>query len=263
MKDIQKNKPKRKINIDWVGIKNLKSPLIVIDRKNKKQHTVGSVNIFVNLPHDYKGTHMSRFVELINKYTKKVLDVKVLDKLTQAVLTTLEAEKSRLEIDFPYFVTKTSPVSKKKSLLDYQCQIIRIAEKDIREVKHIIQVKIPITTVCPCSKEISKYGAHNQRGYVRVTMQLNRFLWIEEIIEIVEQEASCDIYSLLKRQDEKYVTEKAYENPKFVEDVTRDVAYRLEQDKRIDWFKVEVENEESIHNHNVHAEITHGSAEEL
>ncbi|MBU0637079.1 GTP cyclohydrolase I FolE2 [Patescibacteria group bacterium] len=255
MKDIQKNKPVREIDINMVGVKNLKAPLVVIDKKNKCQETVGSINIFVNLPRHYRGTHISRFIEVLNRYTKKTLTVEVLDKLTLEILRILEAEKSRIEIEFPYFILKSSPISKKKSLLDYQCKIIRIANRNIKEIEHIIQVEVPITTVCPCSKAISKYGAHNQRGYVTVSMKLNKFFWIEEVIDIIEEEASCDIYPLLKREDEKYVTEKAYENPKFAEDIVRDVSYRLEQDKRIDWFKVECENQESVHNHNVYAKI--------
>lgn len=257
MKDIQITEPDKKMDIDLVGVKNLKVPLTVIDRKNKHQQTVGNVGIFVNLPQAHKGTHMSRFIEILNKYTTKILAVEVLDKLIVDVLKTLEAEKSRIEIEFPYFITKMSPVSKKKSVLDYKCQIIRIAEKGSQNVEHIIKLVIPITTACPCSKEISKYGAHNQRGYVTVTLKFNKFLWIEEIIESVEGEASCEIYPLLKREDEKYVTEKAYENPKFVEDIVRDISYKLQQDNRIDWFRVEFENYESIHNHNVYATISH------
>ena len=258
MKDIQKTKPAHEIDINLVGVKNLKAPIVVIDKKNKYQETVGSINIFVNLPRHHKGTHMSRFIEILNKYTKKTLTVGVLDKLTLEILRILKAKESRIEIEFPYFILKSAPISKKKSLLDYQCKIIRIADRSIKDVEHIIQVEVPITTVCPCSKAISKHGAHNQRGYVTASIKFNKFIWIEEIIDIIEKEASCEIYPLLKREDEKYVTERAYKNPKFVEDIVRDISHKLKQDKRIDWFEVECENQESVHNHNVYAKIENG-----
>lgn len=253
MKDIQKSKPEKEINIDKVGVSKLKVPLVVIDRKQKQQQTIGNINIFVNLPHKHKGTHMSRFIEILNKYIKKTLSVEVLDKLIKKIMNSLDAEKGQLEIEFPYFIVKKSPISKKPSWLDYKCKIIRTVNKTNKDIDHIISVEVPITTACPCSKAISKYGAHNQRGYVTVTVKFNKFLWIEEIIKKIENEASCEIYPLLKRVDEKFVTEQAYDNPKFVEDIVRDVAFELKQDKRIDWFKVEVENQESIHNHNVYA----------
>lgn len=255
MKDIQKTKPKRSIEIDEVGICKINLPFAVIDKEKGHQQTVGKVNLFVNLAPKHKGTHMSRFIEILQKYIKKTLDIKTLDKLIKETIESLKAEKGRLEIKFQYFISKKSPISKKSSLMGYDCKSIRIARKDDKKVDHIIQVKIPITTVCPCSKEISKYGAHNQRGYVTVKLKINKLVWIEEIINIVEEEASCEIYPLLKRTDEKFVTEKAYDNPKFVEDIVRNISFKLQKDKRIDWFKVECENEESIHNHNVYASI--------
>jgi GTP cyclohydrolase I len=256
LKDIQKEKPKRGIEIDEVGISKIRLPLKIIDKKYGHQQTMGEVSIFVNLLPEHKGTHMSRFIEILNKYSKKTLDVEILDDLIKEILENLNAERGKLEIDFTYFITKKAPVSKKSSLMGYRCKSIRIANKGNKNTEHIIQVEVPITTVCPCSKEISKYGAHNQRGYVTVRVKFNKFIWIEDIINLVEKQASCEIYPLLKRIDEKFVTEKAYDNPKFVEDIVRDVSFELQKDKRVDWFKIECENEESIHSHNVYASIT-------
>jgi len=256
LKDVQKLKPKREIEIDQVGISKIKVPLRVIDKKHGHQQTIGEVSIFVNLLPEHKGTHMSRFVEILHKYTKKTLAVETLDNLIKEVMKKVGAEKGKLEVEFTYFITKKAPISKKSSRMGYGCKSIRIAKKENKDVDHIIKVKVPITTACPCSKEISKYGAHNQRGYVTAKIKFNKFIWIEEIIDMIEKEASCEIYPLLKRSDEKFVTEKAYDNPKFVEDVVRDISFRFQKDKRIDWFKVECENQESIHDHNVYASIT-------
>jgi GTP cyclohydrolase I len=266
--DIQNNKPEKLIDIDEVGVKNLRVPLVVVDRKNGKQQTVGNISIFVNLPRDYKGTHMSRFIELLNKYVQQTLSVKVIDSLILDVINSLDARKARIDISFPYFISKISPVSKKSSLLDYNCGVVCTAckknSKNTSEdeenenkcaVERVISVEVPITTVCPCSKEISDFGAHNQRGYVTVSLKYNKFIWFEEIIELVEKQASCEIYSLLKREDEKFVTESSYNNPKFVEDIVRAVSSKLLEDKRVVWFKVECENYESIHNHNAYASI--------
>lgn len=258
MKDIQITKPEKKIDIDEVGIKRLKVPLIVMDKKQEKQSTFGMVDLLVNLRSRYKGTHMSRFVEILNKYLKKTLSIKVVDKLVVEVMNSLNAKMCKLRIEFPYFVSKQSPVSKKKSLLGYQCKIIRIANKGIDKIEHIVEVKVPISITCPCSKEISKYGAHNQRAIVTMTLKINKLLWIEEIIKIAEEEASSPVYSLLKREDEKYVTEKSYGNPKFVEDIVRGIAFELNKLKKkrvVENYNVECESMESIHNHNAYASI--------
>jgi GTP cyclohydrolase I len=253
LKEVQKNKSEIKININEVGIKNIKIPLIFKDKKYKNQKTIGDVSIFVNLPYKYKGTHMSRFIEILTKYTQKVLSVKLMDKLILEIMNTLGAKIGRLEIKFPYFILKKTPISKKESLLDYKCKFIRISKKGKKKVDHIMEVTAPIMTTCPCSKEISKHNPHDQRGYATVKIKFNKFIWIEEVVKIIEEAASCDIYPLLKRTDEKFVVEKAYDNPKFVEDVVRGIANKLQKDKRIGWFKVECENQESIHNHNVYA----------
>jgi GTP cyclohydrolase I len=251
MKDIQKTKTKHQLSIDQVGIKNLKYPLNVLDKKNKHQRTVGDLNIYVDLPAFYRGTHMSRFIDVINKYVDEILTVEILDKMVTDIKKALDSEAVHLEISFPYFIQKKAPVSKKKSLLNYSCKIIRVAKN--LSIEHFTEVKVPMTTLCPCSKEVSKRGAHNQRGNVTIRIKYNQFVWIEDLIGIAENEASCEIYALLKRCDERFVTEKAYSNPKFVEDVVRGIASRLEKDRRIDWFKVECENNESIHNHNAYA----------
>ena len=256
LKDVQKERPKNKIDIDEVGIKNIHVPFRIIHKSKNYQKITGKVNLLISLSAEHKGTHMSRFVEILNNYSNKILHVKVLDKLVKEVLKKLDCEKAKIEIEFDYFKEKEAPISKIKSIMNYNCKIIRVAKKNLKEPEHILQIKVPITTLCPCSKEISKYGAHNQRGYVTIHLKFNEFIWIEDLIKIVEDQSSCEIYPLLKRPDEKFVTEKAYENPKFVEDVVRDVAFELQKDKRIEWFKVECENEESIHLHNVYSSIT-------
>jgi GTP cyclohydrolase I len=251
MKDIQNSKPMHKLRINRVGIRNLKYPFIVLDKKKRQQKTVSDVDVYVDLPASFRGTHMSRFVEVLNKYAEKILTAKILDKLIFDLKKTLNSETVYLEMSFPYFIQKNAPISKKSSLLNYSCKIIRIAKNDVAE--HFAEVIVPVTTLCPCSKEISKVGAHNQRSFVILRVKLNQFIWIEDLIELIEKEASCEIYSLLKREDEKFVTEKAYQNPRFVEDIVRNIASKLEKDKRVAWFKVECENHESIHNHNAYA----------
>ena len=251
MIDVQGGIATEKIKIDNVGIKNLKYPLLVLDKRKDYQRTVADINVYVDLPASSRGTHMSRFIEIINSYVNETLTVDVLDKLIIDLKQKLNCDSVFLEISFPYFVEKTSPVSKKKALLDYSCKIIRSTNNGCAD--HFTEVNVPITSLCPCSKEISKHGAHNQRGYVKLKVKLNDFVWIEDLIDLIEGEASCEVYPLLKREDEKHVTEKAYSNPKFVEDIVRGIAFKLQNHSRIDWFKVECENHESIHNHNAFA----------
>jgi GTP cyclohydrolase I len=250
-KDIQSQKDLRNIEIEKVGVKNIKYPIIVEDRENKLQNTVADIDIFVDLPHDHRGTHMSRFLEVLNSYHKENL-IDNLEPLLKEVKKQLNSETAYIKIKFPYFVQKTAPVSMLTSLLDYSC-VFEASLADIFEFK--LGVTVPVTTLCPCSKEISDFGAHNQRSYVTVKVIYNTFIWIEELIDYVEKTASCEIYPLLKRPDEKYVTEKAYQNPVFVEDIVREVTLILKKDKRIDWFSVESENIESIHNHNAYAYV--------
>jgi GTP cyclohydrolase I len=251
LKDVQNMHDDRNIAIDKVGIKNLKLPIVIQDRANGKQHTVADVNFFVDLPHHFKGTHMSRFVEILNEYQNS-FEISRLDQILQAARRRLHALKAHIELTFPYFVKKYAPVSGSSATIDYLCTIA--AGSNGNEKTGIeITVRVPVTSLCPCSKEISDFGAHNQRSLVTLKVRINSFIWLEELIRIVEEQASSEIYSLLKREDEKFVTEAAYEHPVFVEDIVRGVTEKLSDDLRIDWFHVESENFESIHNHNAYA----------
>jgi GTP cyclohydrolase IB len=249
MRDVQNDTDFRKIEINKVGVKNLKYPIVLQDKENEKQHTIASINMYVNLPHHFRGTHMSRFIEILNKYRREI-DIHNMGEIMKEMKTNLEAEAAHLEIDFPYFIEKKAPVSGAKSLMEYQCKFTGMLND---KMKILLGVSIPILTVCPCSKEISEHGAHNQRGNINIQLQFKGFIWIEDIIQMVENCASGSVFSLLKREDEKFVTEKSYENPKFVEDVVRDVATKLNKQKNILWYKVEVESFESIHNHDAYA----------
>ncbi|MCE5336397.1 MAG: GTP cyclohydrolase FolE2 [Desulfobacteraceae bacterium] len=250
MIDVQSLSDHRNINIDKVGVKDIRYPITVMDRNNGVQHTVASVNMYVNVPREFKGTHMSRFIEILNEFHGN-LDIREFSTMLKALQEHLQAESAHMEMYFPYFIQKHSPVTSSPGLMEYRCRIT--ASLDSKGYDLIVQVDVPITTVCPCSKEISDYGAHNQRGIVRLAVRFKRFVWIEDLVQLVESAASCDVYSVLKRPDEKYVTESAYENPKFVEDVVRDIAYELKNDPNVKWFLVDVENFESIHNHSAYA----------
>lgn len=253
MKDVQNMRDHRKINIDKVGIKNLRLPIVVQDRQDGRQSTIADVNFYVDLPHHFKGTHMSRFVEILNDY-RESFEVSRLGEMLKATQKRLNALKAHLELTFPYFIKKKAPVSKSPGLIDYMCTI-SAASNGNEAIDVILTVSVPITSLCPCSKEISEYGAHNQRSVVTLSVRTNEFIWLEELIRIIEDQASSEIYSLLKREDEKFVTEAAYDNPVFVEDIVRGVTEQLAMDKRIDWFSVESENYESIHNHNAYAGV--------
>jgi len=253
MIDIQNQPDFRKIPIDKVGIKGLKYPIKVLDKTSGLQSTIAQINMYVNLPHHCKGTHMSRFVEILHLFRTKV-SLESLTNILEDMKKILGAKSSHIEITFPYFIEKQSPLTKSKGLMDYTCSIIG-SSNGKKNTDIVLKVAVPITSVCPCSKEISEYGAHNQRGEVLVSTRFDKFIWIEEIVNLVEASASCDIFSVLKRKDEKFVTEKAYDNPKFVEDIARDVAKQLMDDKNITWFSVSAENFESIHNHSAYAYI--------
>lgn len=256
MKDIQNQFDYRNIPIDKVGIKDLKYPITVLDRRNNIQHTVASINMYVDLPHNYKGTHMSRFVEMLHLFRPEV-SLKKISVILEEMKEYLNAASANIEVTFPYFIEKTSPVSKSPGLMDYICSFLGSSDPE-GKVDLVSVVVVPISSVCPCSKEISESGAHNQRGQVRLSTRFNKFIWIEDMIELVEDAASCEVYSVLKRVDEKHVTEKGFSNPKFVEDIVRDVADKLKKDSNITWFSVSAENFESIHNHSAHASITSG-----
>ncbi len=254
MDDIQSRKDHRKIEINKVGVKNIRYPITVLDKAKGVQHTVASVNMYVDLPHRFKGTHMSRFVEILNQY-KGDIAIKNLSKILREVKKKLKAKTAHLEVEFSYFIEKEAPVTKAKSLMEYIC---RFSGSSNEKEDFSVGIVVPITTVCPCSKEISQFGAHNQRSLVTVNLRFKKFIWIEDIIQLVEDCASCDLYSILKRPDEKFVTEKAYENPMFVEDVVREIAKKLKADSNITWFTVESENFESIHNHSAYAYVERG-----
>ena len=251
MKDIQSENDLRKISLDKVGIKGIRYPIIVKDKENKFQNTTGVFSIYVFLPHNFRGTHMSRFVEVLNRHSNN-LSQKNLNNILDDVKKTLNSKEAHLQVDFPYFLSKNAPISKIESISSYDCSFI--ANKNDK-MDFTLNVQVPVTTLCPCSKEISKYGAHNQRALVSVFLHMNKMVWIEDIINYVEKSGSAPIYSLLKRSDEKYITEFAYDNPKFVEDVTRDVAILLNDDSRVSWYKIEVESYESIHNHSAFSSL--------
>ncbi|HDP99908.1 MAG TPA: GTP cyclohydrolase I FolE2 [bacterium] len=249
MRDVQNETDHRHIEIDMVGVKNLKYPIVLKDKAIDKQHTIATINMFVNLPHHFRGTHMSRFIEILNKYRREI-DIHSMGNIMKEMKERLNAESAHLELEFPYFIEKQAPISKAKSLMEYQCRFIGVLND---RMKILLGVSVPILTVCPCSKEISRHGAHNQRGEVRLLLKFKGFLWIEDVIEMVEQCASGSIYSLLKREDEKFITESSYENPTFVEDVVRNVATKLNQIENILWYQVEAESYESIHHHDAYA----------
>jgi len=252
MEDVQSSQDTRQIPINKVGIKDIRHPVRVADRTGQEQHTIANFNMYVNLPHNFKGTHMSRFVEILNNHEREIT-VKSFKEMMVEMTERLEADSGHIEMSFPYFVNKTAPVSKVQSLMDYD--VTFIGDFVDGDNQFTLKVLVPVTSLCPCSKKISDYGAHNQRSHVTVTAKLKDFMWIEEIIDLVEQEASCELYGLLKRPDEKAITERAYDNPKFVEDMVRDVAARLNAEDRITSYIAESENFESIHNHSAYALI--------
>jgi GTP cyclohydrolase I len=254
MKDVQSQPDFRNIPIDKVGIKNLRYPITVRDRRDGFQHTIAAINMFVDLPHDNKGTHMSRFVELLHLLRPEV-SLKKFAVILENMKQHLNAASAHLEMTFPYFIEKKAPVSTSPGLMDYTCSITGTSDPS-GKIDLVSEVVVPISSVCPCSMEISDIGAHNQRGEVRLSTRFNKFIWMEDMIELVETSASCDVFSVLKRVDEKRVTEKAFGNPKFVEDIVRDVAKKLNEDDNITWFSVSAENFESIHNHSAYASIT-------
>ena len=253
MRDVQNERDFRKIPINKVGIKNLRYPITVRDRRDGYQHTVATINMFVDLPHEYKGTHMSRFVEMLHALKPEV-SLKKFAVILENMKKYLQAASAHLEMTFPYFIEKKAPVSLASGLMDYACRISGSSDAN-GKVDLISEVVVPITSVCPCSKEISDFGAHNQRGEVRLAIRFKKFIWLEDMIELVESAASSEVFSVLKRVDEKCVTERAYANPKFVEDIVRDVAKRLMADDNITWFSVSAENFESIHNHSAFAHV--------
>jgi GTP cyclohydrolase I len=251
--DVQSSEDLRHLPINRVGIKSIRHPFKILDKSGGVRHTIADFNMYVGLPHNFKGTHMSRFVEILNSHEDEI-SVESFATLLREMVSRLQAQMGYLEMSFPYFVNKTAPVSGVKSLMDYDVTFIGEIHPD-GEYRQTIKVVVPVTSLCPCSKKISDRGAHNQRSHVTITATTNTLVWIEDLINIAESQASCELYGLLKRPDEKFVTERAYDNPKFVEDLVRDVASVLNADQRIDAYSVESENFESIHNHSAYAMI--------
>ena len=253
--DKQSERDYRELRIDKVGVRGMRFPITVRDKQRSVQNTVATIGMFVDLPKEFKGTHMSRFVEVLNAHGN-IIHVENINDILFAMQDKLSAATSHLEIEFPYFMVKRAPVTRQESVMDYVARFDATACH--RDIDFVLTVRAMVTTLCPCSKAIAVYGAHNQRGEVTVQIRSRKAVWIEDLIGIIESSASCELYGLLKRQDEKAVTERAYENPVFVEDLVRNVALKLNAHPEVAWYKVEAENHESIHNHNAYACIEKG-----
>ncbi len=252
IEDVQGRADTRRIPIDRVGIKDIFHPVRVKDRSGGEQHTIANFSMYVHLPHNFKGTHMSRFVEILNQHEREI-SVESFNGMLAEMTTRLDSGGGHLEMSFPYFVMKKAPVTQVQSLLDYRATLT--GELKDGRIDTWIKVLVPVTSLCPCSKQISDYGAHNQRSHLTISAKIHEHVWLEELIDVAEQEGSCELFGILKRPDEKWVTERAYDNPKFVEDIVRDIATRLNQDERIRSYVIEAENFESIHNHSAYARI--------
>jgi GTP cyclohydrolase I len=250
--DTQSAADTRQIPINKVGIKDIAHPVRILSRTGEEQHTIARFNMYVSLPHNFKGTHMSRFVEVLMGHEREITAQSFKAILTE-MTARLEADAGHIEMTFPYFIAKSAPVSGVESRMNYDVTFQGDLLSGVPRMR--VKVVVPVTSLCPCSKNIAAYGAHNQRSHITLIVHTDHFIWIEELIELVEAEASCELYGLLKRPDEKYVTEKAYDNPKFVEDMVRDIAIRLDADARILAYSVASENFESIHNHSAYALI--------
>lgn len=253
LKDTQNERDDRRLAIDKVGVKGLRFPVEVRDKGGSVQRTVATAALTVDLPEHFKGTHMSRFVEVLHAHGG-CLDVRSMVALPRELLGVLEAEKAHVEFQFPFFRSKAAPVSGKQGLVDYEVRFEVEAGRD-GSSDFVVTVLVPVATLCPCSKAISDRGAHNQRGLVTYSVRFSDPIWVEDLIALVERSASCELYSILKRPDEKAVTERAYDNPVFVEDLVRNIASRSNAHENITWYRVEAENFESIHNHNAYALI--------
>ena len=250
--DTQSTRDTRRLRIDQVGVKGLKHPVQIADKAHQRQNTVATIALTVDLPHHFKGTHMSRFVEVLNSHGR-LIHVENIGNILRALQKKLEAKSAHLSMEFPFFLEKQAPVTGSVGLLDYVARFDAAATG--KKIDFTLTVIVPVTTLCPCSKAISARGAHNQRGYVTLSVKFKKVVWIEDLIALIEDSASCELYSLLKRPDEKFVTEKAYDNPVFVEDLVRNIAQRCNKNRNITWYRVEAENMESIHNHSAYAMI--------
>lgn len=259
MDDVQNRSDGRGIAIDRAGVTGLRYPITVLDKQDGRQETIAQISMSVSLPHHFKGTHMSRFIEVLNSHRGEVT-MRTIPTILHELKNKLDAETAHIEVRFPYFLERSAPVTDSKALMDYECAFS--GESNGTKEDFVLSVRVPVTSLCPCSKEISDYGAHNQRGYITIEIRSAQkqdgdieIVWIEELIEIAERSASSPVYALIKRPDEKYVTMQAYDNPVFVEDMVRQSADQLRKDARIIWFRVHAENDESIHNHNAFAEL--------
>ncbi len=259
MDDVQAHRDERRIPIDQVGVSDLRYPIVVLDKERERQHTVALLSLSVSLPHQFKGTHMSRFLEVLNEHQGEVT-MRTIPTILHAVKKRLDAESARVEVKFPYFLERRAPVSAATGLMDYECSFVGVSNGKGEDF--VLGVRVPVTSLCPCSKAISDYGAHNQRGHISIEVRSfsdgdkgSALIWIEELIEVAEGSASAPVYPLLKRADERHVTMQAYDNPVFVEDMVRNVAAKLCEDQRVAWFRVHAVNHESIHNHGAFAEV--------
>ncbi len=260
MPDVQATSDKRRIAIDRVGVKEITYPIRLKTREGGEQTTVAKVNMYVALPHYQKGTHMSRFLEVLNDHTSEPMTPDKIPALARAICKRLNAEEAHFEAEFTYFIKKLAPVTGQPGLMDYQVRFECTANGTD---DFIMSVAAPATSLCPCSKEISEYGAHNQRCRIEAKVRFEGMMWIEDLVELLEKAASCPVFAVLKRPDEKWVTERAFENPKFVEDIVRDLALGLEGEDRVTWYSINSENFESIHSHNAYAQITRDKSVEL
>ena len=259
MEDVQGRRDEREVALDRVGVSGLRYPIVVLDRDHQKQHTVAVLKMSVNLPHEFKGTHMSRFIEVLNEHRGEIT-MRTVPAVLRDLRTKLDAESAQIHLVFPYFLERRAPVSGASALMDYECSFDAAVNGGTD--KFVFGVRVPVTSLCPCSKAISDYGAHNQRGYITIDVQTIRdpennfaLVWFEELIDIAEQSASAPVYPLLKRADERHVTMQAFDNPVFVEDMVRNVALVLRNDSRIAWFRIDALNQESIHNHSAFASV--------
>jgi GTP cyclohydrolase I len=256
--DVQGSPDDRRIAIDRVGVKDVKHPFKLRTPEGGEIATVATISMYVSLPHHQKGTHMSRFLEVLNEHTGEPVCPERIPEIARAIRERLEAKEAHFEATFTYFINKPAPVTGQTGLMNYEVTFACTANG---ETDFVMTVAAPAQSLCPCSKEISEYGAHNQRCRIEAAVRFNGTLWIEDLVEHLEAAASHPVYAVLKRPDEKHVTEKAFENPKFVEDIIRDLAMSLDDDDRITWFAISSENFESIHSHNAYAELTRDKRE--
>ncbi len=238
-------------SIDKVGVKNLSYPIVLLDKAQRKQHTVAQISMYVDLPREHRGTYMGRFVQILGRYHREI-DIHKVGSILRDMRKELEADSAHLEMGFPYFIEKAAPVSGVRALMDYRCRVV--AELSNR-FRLRLGVAVPVATLCPCSKEMVERGAHNQRAEIRVAVEFRGFLWLEDLIDLVEDCGSSEVYSLLQREDEQHLTARALENPAFVEDVVRKVAQRLDEHPLVTGYEVAVESFESIHHHDAYAYV--------